>query len=458
MLPCQDAPSVKVTYSARVIVPSPLIAVMSAISISSTTKESKTQFEFEQKVPISSYLFALAVGLLESQEIGPRTKVWTEKSQLEAAAFEFSETEKFMQVAEQLMGPYEWGRYDLLVLPPSFPYGGMENPCLSFLTPTLIAGDRSNADVVAHELSHSWTGNLVTNKTWEHFWLNEGFTVFAERKIYGKLHGEKERHFSAILGYNDLQNSIQQFGADHEFTKLVPNLNGMDPDDAFSSVPYEKGFNFLFYLETLVGFENFEKFLKDYIQQHKFKCLTSEDFKRYFLGYFSDKDVSQIDWEGWFREPGLPKIKNNFDQTLSLMSKELAQKWRDWKEGSEGFSKDDLKDWNASQIVCFLDNLIGIPKETVSKMESLYQLNASKNSEIRFRWYKIGISAEYQPILEHTVTFLKAQGRMKFVRPLYRALFNSQMGKELAIKTFKENEKSYHNIAAKMIAKDLHLE
>jgi leukotriene-A4 hydrolase len=186
---------------------------------------------------------------------------------VDAGAYEFAETETFLKIGEDLLGPYVWGRYDVLLLPPSFPYGGMENPCLTFVTPTLLAGDRSNADVIAHEIAHSWTGNLVTNKTWEHFWLNEGFTVFIERKIYGRIYDEKTRHFKAIGGWKALLESVNTFGADSPLTALVPDLKGIDPDDAFSSVPYEKGFNFLFYLETLVGIPEFEKFLKDYIQK-----------------------------------------------------------------------------------------------------------------------------------------------------------------------------------------------
>jgi leukotriene-A4 hydrolase len=460
MLPCQDAPSVKTTYSAAITVPEALTAVMSAVPVGEPTSQGgKRTFFFEQKIPTSSYLIALAVGAIESREIGPRTKVWSEKSMVDAGAFEFSETEQFLKVAEDLMGPYVWGRYDILLLPPSFPYGGMENPCLTFVTPTLLAGDRSNADVVAHEISHSWTGNLVTNKTWEHFWLNEGFTVYAERKIYGKMHGEKARHFHAIIGYRSLQESVNQFGAENPLTNLVPNLQGIDPDDAFSSVPYEKGFNFLFYLECLVGLENFEKFFKDYIQQHKFQCLTSQDFKAYFLGYFSNVPaISQIDWDSWFNKPGMPIVEPKFDTTLSTASQDLAQKWISGGSGSA----DDIKNWTASQIVCFLDKLVSaaqpLPIETLKAIDSLYNLTASKNSEIRFRWYQACVRSEYEEIFPHAVSFLTEQGRMKFVRPLYRSLFKSQKGKELAVKTFVANRGMYHNIAAKMVAKDLELQ
>ena len=198
-------------------------------------------------------MIAIAVGKLESRKIGPRSHVWSEKENVDAAAFEFAETETMIQTAEELCGPYVWGIYDILVLPPSFPYGGMENPCLTFASSTLLAGDRSLADVIAHEIAHSWTGNLVTNKNSEHFWLNEGFTVFTEQKILGRMFGEPQRHLSAILETRSLENAIKVMGENGPFTSLVTNLTGTNPDEAYSSVPYAKGSMFLWYLEEIVG-------------------------------------------------------------------------------------------------------------------------------------------------------------------------------------------------------------
>ena len=249
LFPCQDSPSVKFTFDARVSVAEPhsnLTVLMGANEM----KKTDGGYSFKQTTRIPSYLMALAVGNLKSKEIGPRSLVWTEPEQLEAAASEFSETETFLKTAEEVAGPYRWGRYDLLVLPPSFPYGGMENPCLTFLSPSLIAGDRSLADVVAHEISHSWTGNLVTNRTWEHFWLNEGWTMFLERKITGKLKGESYRHFDALLGLNDLRDSIKHMSERNIDTSLYPDLASTHPDDAFSTVPYEKGHSLLFCSRT----------------------------------------------------------------------------------------------------------------------------------------------------------------------------------------------------------------
>jgi leukotriene-A4 hydrolase len=382
-IPCQDAPSVKATYDAIIKVQSPLTAVMSAISLNNDNikidEHGMRIFQFKQDIPMSSYLIALAVGELEYREIGPRTRIWSEKSMVDLGAYEFAETETFLKIGEELLGPYVWQRYDILLLPPSFPYGGMENPCLTFVTPTLLAGDRSNADVIAHEISHSWTGNLVTNKTWEHFWLNEGMTVYTERKIYGKLYGEKMRHFKSMIGWKCLMDSINEFGKENPLTALVPKLEGIDPDDAFSSVPYEKGFCFLFYLENLVGMENFEKFLKSYIYKFKFDCITSELFKEYFLSYFSNFDqkiLNSIDWSAWYFTPGLPIIIPKFDETLSNMSKLLAKKW------IEGDNQEiltfNIQNWTAGQIVLFLDELLlsvnPLSTELLNKMDSLYHV------------------------------------------------------------------------------------
>eukprot|EP00027_Filamoeba_sp_ATCC50430_P011432 CAMPEP_0168552066 /NCGR_PEP_ID=MMETSP0413-20121227/6519_1 /TAXON_ID=136452 /ORGANISM="Filamoeba nolandi, Strain NC-AS-23-1" /LENGTH=610 /DNA_ID=CAMNT_0008582657 /DNA_START=35 /DNA_END=1867 /DNA_ORIENTATION=- len=464
MLPCQDSPTVKATYSASVTVPAALTAVMSANGTGSTSSDGKTKtFTFKQDVPMTSYLIALGVGALEHRQIGPRTKVWSEKSMVDAGAFEFSQTEEFLQIAEKLVGKYVWGNYDVLLLPPSFPYGGMENPCLTFVTPTLLAGDRSNADVIAHEISHSWTGNLVTNRTWEHFWLNEGFTVYLERAIYAEMYGQPTRHFKSIIGYKSLQDSVESFGATNPLTNLIPDLKGIDPDDAFSSVPYEKGYNFLFYLENLVGgYPVFVKFVHDYIDHFKYQSITSEDFKSFFLNYFQGKvDLSAVDWNKWFFQPGMPPVESKFDTTMTSESENLAKKWVEYNTNSAAFtpSEADIKSWSAGQIVVFLDKLVTAANPlsiaTLDKIDEVYKLNSSRNAEIRFRWYSLCIRSENSKVFPNVAAFLKEQGRMKYVRPLYRSLFKSQTGKQVALDTFLPNRDIYHNIASKMIAKDL---
>lgn len=256
LLPCQDSPAVKAAYTAKVTVSGGLTAVMSAVPTAKRESFGSCMFEFEQKEPVPSYLIALAVGNLESRKLGgsDRCSVWSEPEMVEAGAHEFAETETFLKTAESLMGPYIWGRYDILLLPPSFPYGGMENPCLTFVTPTLLAGDRSLADVVIHEIMHSWTGNLVTSATWSHFWLNEGFTMYCQRRVVARLRGEAAAELDATLGQKGLDDAVAHYkDSAPEFTALCPVLKDRDPDDAFSRIPYEKGFNLLYYLMTVVG-------------------------------------------------------------------------------------------------------------------------------------------------------------------------------------------------------------
>jgi leukotriene-A4 hydrolase len=466
-VPCQDSPSIKAPYAARVTVPKPLVALMSALSVGETEQEGKTTFVFHQRVPIPSYLIAFVVGNLVSKDIGPRSKVWTEPEKAEAAAWEFANTEEYLKTAEELLTPYEWGRYDILMLPSSFPYGGMENPCLTFVTPSLLAGDRSLTDVVAHEIAHSWMGNLVTNRTWEHFWLNEGFTVFIERKIIGRLRGEKHRQFSALLGNHALVESIAHFGqANQEFTKLIQNQQDADPDDAFSSVPYEKGSQFLYFLElTVGGAALFEPFLQAYVKKFAHSTLTSEEFKDFFLQYFNElpgfdaSKLDAIDWDAWFNSPGLPPVDivSKFDDSLAVQSNELAKKWAlsDAPEGNES----DIQGWSTPQLVAFLEKLTvseGLNVDKLARMEKAYHFTQSRNAEIRFRWYTLAIRHGFEEAYPHVVSFLEEHGRMKFVRPLYRELFHGQeTAKQLAIDTFSQYKNNYHPICSKMVAKDM---
>jgi len=363
-----------------------------------------------------------------------------------------------------LNGPYVWTSYDILVLPPSFPFGGMENPCLTFATPTLLSGDKSNADVIAHEIAHSWTGNLVTNFNFEHFWLNEGFTVFVERKIVGRLHGEAYRHFSAILRWTELEECVNKvFGADNPLTKLVVDLNGVDPDDAFSVIPYEKGSTFLWYLEELVGGgEQFEPFLRSYYDKFKYQSITSDMFKNYFLEYFSSlESIKKIDWDTWFYSPGMPPYKPNFDSSLATACRGLAKRWQDWDTSKDcPFDGSELETFKSEQTVEMLNTLLkGDPLsiKALEKMESLYKLSENRNVEVVFRWIRVGLAARWKTILPLAVDLVSKQGRMKFVRPLYRDLYAWQDERQLAIDTFQKNKDKLMGMARDMVAKDLHL-
>ncbi|XP_066014580.1 leukotriene A-4 hydrolase [Pocillopora verrucosa] len=461
LIPCQDTPCVKTPYQAEVTVPKELVAVMSAKGTGSRDdpqNPEKKIYTFTQKVTIPSYLITIAVGALVSQEVGPRSRVWTEKEMLEVSAWEFAEVEEQLSIAEDLTFDYVWGPYDLLILPPSFPYGGMENPCLTFVTPTLLVGPgggRPLTDVVAHEISHSWTGNLITNRNWEHFWLNEGYTVFLERKILGRRKGEKMVDFAYIGGWKTLKDQLKQFPENSPLTKLVVELKDTDPDDSFSSVPYEKGSCFLYYLERILGGpEVFEPFLKKYLEHFKFKTVNTKDWKHFLEEYFHDKKdiLKQVDWEAWLHKPGLPPV--NMIDCKQATESELGS-----------FSPDDIKDFSPPQVVEFLAQLVDKTTDNpplalshLKKMDELYDFTSSRNSEIKFRWLRLCVRGVWQDRYPQTVTFITIQGRMKYIRPLYKELYAKEESKVLAVTTFQENRAFYHPIAAAQLAKDLGLE
>ncbi|XP_014898855.1 leukotriene A-4 hydrolase [Poecilia latipinna] len=463
MVPCQDTPSIKHTYYAQVSVPKQLVAVMSAVRDGQEVDPQdcgRIVYRFRQPVAMPSYLIAIVVGALESREIGPRSRVWSEMEFVDKAASEFSETETMLKTAEDLAGPYVWGQYDVLVLPPSFPYGGMENPCLTFATPTLLAGDKSLSGVIAHEISHSWTGNLVTNRTWEHFWLNEGHTVYLERMIGRRMEGEQFRQFKAIGGWKDLQDSVNTFGANNPLTNLVPSLQEVNPDDAFSSVPYEKGFALLYHLEELMGGpEVFMGFVKSYIQRFAYSSVTTDDWKNYLFTYFKDKvDIlNKVDWNGWMFTPGMPPVKPQYDTTLADACIALTQRWIKAKDLNV-FSQSDVKTLSSHQLIEFLSLLLQeepLPLSHVKRMQDVYDLNASTNSEIRFRWLRLCVRCQWEEAVPLALKMATEQGRMKFTRPLFREVFNFEKYREEAVRVFLAHRAAMHPVTSGLVAKDL---
>uniref|UniRef100_A0A8C2H783 Leukotriene A4 hydrolase n=1 Tax=Cyprinus carpio TaxID=7962 RepID=A0A8C2H783_CYPCA len=465
MIPCQDSPSVKHTYYAQVSVPKELVALMSALhdgQVPDPSDSSRVIYRFRQPVPMPSYLIAIVVGALESRKIGPRSRVWSEKENVDEAAFEFSETETMLKTAESLAGPYVWGQYDLLVMPPSFPYGGMENPCLTFVTPTVLAGDKSLAGVIAHEISHSWTGNLVTNRNWEHFWLNEGHTVYIERMIARCMESEHLRQFKGIGGWKELQESVNQFGANNVLTNLVPNLHEVDTDEAFSSVPYEKGFALLYHLEELLGGpEVFMGFVKSYIQLFAYGTVTTEEWKNYLFTYFKDKvDIlNKVDWNAWMHTPGMAPVKPKYDTTMADACTALCQRWVKAKEEDlASFTEEDVKKLNSPQLIEFMALLLQeepLPLSHVKKMQEVYQLNSVKNAEVRFRWLRICVRAHWEEAVPLALKMATEQGRMKFTRPLFKEVYNFSKYSDKALNTFKENRGALHPVTAMLVAKDL---
>ncbi|KAL1873813.1 hypothetical protein VTK73DRAFT_728 [Phialemonium thermophilum] len=466
LFPCQDTPDVKSTYSFNIT--SPYVVVASGVPVSESSSveggEAGRLYRFEQKVPIPSYLFALASGDIVTAPIGRRSVVATGPNELEASQWELEESmDKFMEAAEKIVFPYRWGEYNVLVLPPSFPYGGMENPIFTFATPTIISGDRQNVDVIAHELSHSWSGNLVTSCSWEHYWLNEGWTMYLERRIIAAVHKDDAHFdFSAIIGWKHLEEAIEEFGKDHAFTKLCISHKGIDPDDAFSTVPYEKGFHFVYYLDRLVGRENFDKFIPYYFSKWANKSLDSYEFKDTFLEFFSAPEyadlkdkITEIDWEGRFYSTGLPP-KPAFNTTLVDVCYELAQKWRsaDYVPNSA-----DVESFTGNQKLVFLNAVHSFDQPlTAAQSQALgrtYGFLESRNVELKTVYYQIAMRAGDKATHEGVAELLGQVGRMKFVRPLFRSL--NRVDRPLALKTFEKNRDFYHPICRQMVEKDLGL-
>ncbi|GJQ82646.1 hypothetical protein Trydic_g19664 [Trypoxylus dichotomus] len=467
-LPCQDTPSVKTKYQASISVPENLTVVMSAIGNGSkrANNDEHSQyrvFDFVQDIPIPSYLIAIAIGALESRDIGPRSKVWSEKETIEAAAYEFANTEHQLKTAEEICGPYVWGRYDLLILPPSFPFGGMENPCLTFVTPTLLAGDRSLANVIGHEIAHSWTGNLVTNANFEHFWLNEGFTVLIEKKIVGRLENEQLQDFEAYDGLQELKDTIKRLGDENPLTKLVVDLKGVHPDDAFSTVPYEKGQLFLRYLENIVGGPKFfEPFLRKYFDTYKFKSITTDVFRRFYESYFANVSaITEVDWDKWLYSPGLPPQIPDFDMTYIKVCSDFTKRFIDWDENSPiPFTDEDVKSLRTEQLIHLLQKIIAEKPQSVAKLrkfEEKFGLKSVKNAEIKYRWLRIGLQSHWEEKIQETVDWVVQVGRMKFARPLYRALYAWEASRQIALETYNANKKNMMHVLAYTVGKDLNL-
>lgn len=466
LFPCQDTPDSKSTYDFRIHSSLPVIAsgvpVPGQQGVDFKSKTGAKLYQFKQAMPMASYLFALASGEIANAEIGPRSCVACGPKELAGAKWELEkDTENFIKVAEKLIFPYAWGQYNVLVLPPSFPYGGMENPVFTFATPTIISGDRQNIDVIAHELAHSWSGNLVSNASWEHFWLNEGWTVYLERRIQAAVHGEPERDFSAIIGWKALEDSVALHGKDHEYTKLIVDLEGKDPDDMYSSVPYEKGFHFLYYIEKLVSKSKFDKFIPHYFTKFAKKSLDSYQFKETLLDFFKDdaeaaKKLEEIDWDTWYYAPGMPP-KPDFDTSLVEKCLALAETWK--TDASYKPSSSDIESFNANQIVVFIESLLSsfdahpLTAAQTSLLGKTYNLYDTQNVELNSRFFQLGLLAKDKSVYAPTSELLSRVGRMKFVRPLYRRLTSAS--RELALKTFEENKGFYHPICRVMIEKDL---
>ncbi|MCU7556050.1 M1 family metallopeptidase [Alteromonas sp. ASW11-19] len=445
-IPLQDSPKVRVTYDATIRTPEALLAVMSASNDPQTERDGVYEFTMPQPVP--SYLIALAIGDLEFTPMGPRTGVYAEPSMLDAAAAEFEDTESMLEATEEKYGPYSWDRYDLLILPPSFPFGGMENPRLSFITPTVIAGDKSLVSLIAHELAHSWSGNTVTNATWRDLWLNEGFTTYLTYRIMEMIYGHDRYRMEAVLGYQDLQEDIAALPADDEI--LAIDLRGRDPDAVFSDIPYEKGALFLREIEHTIGREAFDAFLVEYFEHFAFQSITTDEFIAYLeqtlLAQYPDK-LSKERIMQWIFEPGIPEgaPKPSSDAFTNIDDQRSA-----WLKGDTAATDIATQDWTVHEWLYFLNNLPReLSDEQLAELDSAFALTDSKNNEIAHSWLLLAVQNEYKPAYDRLYSYLVNIGRNKLVKPLYRELAKTPEGKAFAAKAFAEAKPGYHPLTIK---------
>jgi leukotriene-A4 hydrolase len=446
-VPCQDSPGVRFTYDAEVTVPKDLIALMSASN--PKQKNDSGTYSFQMKQPIPSYLLALAVGDVVFEPISDRAGIYAEPSVIKKAAWEFADLEKMIVGAEELYGPYQWERYDVIVLPPSFPFGGMENPRLTFATPTILAGDRSLTSLIAHELAHSWSGNLVTNATWNDFWLNEGFTVYFETRIMEKLYGRDYAEMLASLNLQDLKDEVVSLTnanlvAD---TKLLLDLKGRNPDDGVTDIAYNKGYYFLRSIEEKYGRDKFDAFVKDYFSENSFKSIDTEGFRKYIKKYYLDKFKITLDdgtFDAWIITEGLPK---EIPQPSSTKFKKVDELLAGWN-AERSLDKSLSKDWSTQEWLHFLKNLPQkLSQPQMKSVDDFGSLSASGNSEIIAAWSVIAIRNEYQKMDQKIEDFLINTGRRKFLTPIYTELVKTEKGKQRAKAIYEKARPNYHFVA-----------
>jgi leukotriene-A4 hydrolase len=455
-IPTQDSPGIRQSWEARVSVDKPLTVVMSAPRGGEpVVAGDKRTFSFRMDHPVAPYLIAIAAGDLAFRELGPRTGVWTEPVMLDRAATELADTEKMVDAAEKLYGPYAWGRYDMLVLPPSFPFGGMENPTLTFLTPTFIAGDKSLTSLIAHELAHSWSGNLATNATWADFWLNEGMTTYAERRIVEEVYGPKVAAQQIALGLDAMNKAIAEnggpSGAD---TRLHIDLKGRHPDSGLTDIAYEKGAAFLRTIEATVGRQRFDEWLKGWFARHKFQPVTSSmflaDIRQNLIK--GDQDLeAKLQLDRWVNDPGLPDNIAPADPSAFADVDAAVAAYK----GGKIPDASAWAAWTTDERLRFLTRID--PKQPADRLAALdqaFNLSRSGNSEVRFAFLTLAVNNRFDPAVPALEEFLTVQGRRKFVRPLITALASDpQWGRPIAARIYAKARPSYHPVTTRDLDK-----
>ncbi|HEV7665212.1 MAG TPA: M1 family metallopeptidase [Chloroflexota bacterium] len=449
IIPLQDTPRTRLRFEAELEVPAELTPLLAAESLGQEQRGERTVARFRMPQPISPYLFAFAVGDLIARDLSPRSRVWAEPEMIDAAAYEFADTERLLATGEQLFGPYDWERYDILVLPPAFPYGGMENPRLTFLTPSIIAGDRSLVSVVAHELAHSWTGNLVSNANAEHFWLNEGGATYAERRIVEAEWGPDIAALDWALGRRELTDAMQRLASAERWpiTRLRTELQGIDPDEAYTVVPYEKGALLLRAIEEAVGRPAFDAFLRIYLNTFRFGVLTTEEFVTFLDRQLPADALSRVSISAWLYEPGLP---------ASAPSPRSARLEAITSLSGQPPTDEQAQSWTAVEWQLYLESIPEpAPFELLAELDRRFGLMQSRNSDVLEKWLVLAMRSAYAPALPRVEDVLEHVGRMKYLRALYAALADYDLAH--AERLFQRNGANYHPIARQVVRNELKL-
>ncbi len=443
-VPLQDTPGVRFTYEAHITTPKDVMALMSADNDPKAPRDGDYSFKMPQAIP--SYLMAIAAGDLVFSPISERAGVWAEPAMAPKAAKEFEDTEKMIDTAEALYGPYRWGRYDILVLPPSFPFGGMENPRLTFATPTVIVGDKSLVSIIAHELAHSWSGNLVTNSSWKDMWLNEGFTSYVENRITEAVYGTDMASMEFVIGQHGLTEELKELKPDDQLLALAP-LAGRDPDEALTGVPYTKGQWFLTFLEQRYGRETFDKFLRKWFDDHAFTSTDSAEFERFLKVELIDKNPGKTTHDeihAWMHAPGVPAFATaatspRFDAVDELRGH--------WLAGHAKPAMMDTSKWTTYEWVRFLE---GMPEtlsvDQLAELDAAYHFSGTANAEIAQRWYPLTVRSGYLAARPSMAAFLERIGRRKLIMPTYGALAATPDGLAFAQEVFAKARPAYHPI------------